>query len=138
MTALLAFCNGLGLVNNALLAVGRWIGDICLGLMVAAFLMQVFWRYVQNNALPWPEKASRFLMLWSTGLMAPDGLPPRRFCGVRHGGPHAAARSCYRAFYVPHGGDHPCPLDGTRYQLVRGDRHRRTVRDGFALDSGQP
>jgi TRAP-type C4-dicarboxylate transport system permease small subunit len=70
VTALLAICNGLGLINGALLALGRWIGAVCLGLMVVVILMQVFFRYVLNNALPWPEEASRFLMMWSTGLMA--------------------------------------------------------------------
>lgn len=70
MTALLAICNGLGLINGALLALGRWIGAACLGLMVVVILLQVFFRYVLNNALPWPEEASRFLMMWSTGLMA--------------------------------------------------------------------
>ena len=70
MSALLAICNGLGLINGALLALGRWIGAVCLGLMVVVILAQVFFRYVVNNALPWPEEASRFLMMWSTGLMA--------------------------------------------------------------------
>jgi TRAP-type C4-dicarboxylate transport system permease small subunit len=70
VTALLAICNGLGLINGALLALGRWIGAVCLGLMVVVILLQVFFRYVLNNALPWPEEASRFLMMWSTGLMA--------------------------------------------------------------------
>ncbi|MEC7236444.1 MAG: TRAP transporter small permease subunit, partial [Pseudomonadota bacterium] len=32
---------------------------------------QVFFRYVLNNALPWPDEAARFMMLWLTGLMAP-------------------------------------------------------------------
>jgi TRAP-type C4-dicarboxylate transport system permease small subunit len=37
--------------------------------MVAFILAQVFFRYVLGNALAWPEEASRFLMLWSAGLM---------------------------------------------------------------------
>lgn len=82
MTALLALCNGLGFVNGALLALGRWIGAICLGLMVLAILAQVFFRYVLNNALPWPEEASRFLMLWSTGLMAPTAFRRGGFVAI--------------------------------------------------------
>ncbi len=82
MTALLAICNGLGLLNSALLMVGRWIGAVCLGLMVAAILAQVFYRYVLNNALPWPEEASRFLMLWSTGLMAPTAFRRGGFVAI--------------------------------------------------------
>ncbi|WP_170971960.1 TRAP transporter small permease [Rhodobacter sp. SY28-1] len=82
MTALLAICNGLALVNGALLALGRWIGAVCLGLMVVAILVQVFFRYVLNNALPWPEEASRFLMLWSTGLMAPTAFRRGGFVAI--------------------------------------------------------
>jgi TRAP-type transport system small permease protein len=82
VTALLALCNGLGLINGALLALGRWIGAICLGLMVVAILAQVFFRYVLNNALPWPEEASRFLMLWSTGLMAPTAFRRGGFVAI--------------------------------------------------------
>jgi TRAP-type C4-dicarboxylate transport system permease small subunit len=41
-------------------------------------LLQVFFRYALNNALPWPDEAARFCMLWMTGLMAPLAL--------RHGG----------------------------------------------------
>ncbi|NBR03848.1 MAG: TRAP transporter small permease subunit [Alphaproteobacteria bacterium] len=41
-------------------------------------LLQVFCRYVLNNALPWPDEAARFMMLWLTGLMAPVAF--------RHGG----------------------------------------------------
>jgi TRAP-type transport system small permease protein len=82
VTALLAICNGLGLINGALLAVGRWIGAVCLGLMVVAILTQVFFRYVLNNALPWPEEASRFLMLWSTGLMAPTAFRRGGFVAI--------------------------------------------------------
>lgn len=82
MTALLVVCNGLGLMNGALLAVGRWIGALCLGLMVVAILLQVFFRYVLNNALPWPEEASRFLMLWSTALMAPTAFRRGGFVAI--------------------------------------------------------
>jgi TRAP-type transport system small permease protein len=82
VTALLAICNGLAMLNGALLALGRWIGAVCLGLMVVAILMQVFYRYVLNNALPWPEEASRFLMLWSTGLMAPTAFRRGGFVAI--------------------------------------------------------
>lgn len=82
MTALLAICNGLGLLNGALLALGRWLGAVCLGLMVVVILMQVFFRYVLNNALPWPEETSRFLMLWSTGLMAPTAFRRGGFVAI--------------------------------------------------------
>ncbi len=57
--------------NDRVLAVGRWISIVAIALMVVAILVQVFFRYVLNNALPWPDEAARFLMLWMTGLMAP-------------------------------------------------------------------
>ena len=57
--------------NDTLLPIGRWISIVAIGLMVLAILIQVFFRYVLNNALPWPDEAARFMMLWMTGLMAP-------------------------------------------------------------------
>jgi TRAP-type C4-dicarboxylate transport system permease small subunit len=82
VTALLALCNGLGLFNASLLAIGRWLGAACLGLMVLVILIQVFFRYVLNSALPWPEETSRFLMLWSTGLMAPTAFRRGGFVAI--------------------------------------------------------
>lgn len=82
MTAFLAVCNGLGLFNGAVVAVGRWIGALCLGLMVVVILLQVFFRYALNNALPWPEETSRFLMLWSTALMAPTAFRRGGFVAI--------------------------------------------------------
>ena len=40
-------------------------------IMVIVIIIQVFFRYVLNNALPWPDEVARFLMLWMTGLIAP-------------------------------------------------------------------
>lgn len=57
--------------NDILLPIGRWVSIVAIGLMVLAILIQVFFRYILNNALPWPDEAARFMMLWMTGLMAP-------------------------------------------------------------------
>lgn len=57
--------------NDRVLAAGRLVSIAAIALMVVAILIQVFFRYVLNNALPWPDEAARFLMLWMTGLMAP-------------------------------------------------------------------
>lgn len=57
--------------NDAVLPIGRWISIVAISLMVLAILIQVFFRYALNNALPWPDEAARFMMLWLTGLMAP-------------------------------------------------------------------
>ncbi len=64
--------NSLVWVNTQILRAGRFLGWMALALMVLVILTQVFCRYVLNNALPWPDEAARFLMLWMTGLMAPS------------------------------------------------------------------
>ena len=46
--------------NDLVLPVGRGLAVICIGLMVVCILIQVFFRYVLNNALPWPDEAARF------------------------------------------------------------------------------
>jgi len=57
--------------NDVVLGLGRWIAIVCISLMVVCILVQVFFRYALNNALPWPDEAARFFMLWMTGLIAP-------------------------------------------------------------------
>ena len=61
-------------VNGTLLRIGRAVGIVAIALMVIAILIQVVARYVFNNALPWPDEAARFCMLWMTGLMAPTAF----------------------------------------------------------------
>lgn len=82
MGALTGICNVLGAVNGAALALGRWIGAVCMGLMVVVILMQVVLRYGFSAALAWPEEASRFLMLWATGLMAPTAMRRGGFVAI--------------------------------------------------------
>ncbi|MFN4158766.1 MAG: TRAP transporter small permease [Gemmobacter sp.] len=82
MGALVGLTAALGAVNAALLAAGRWIGGACVAVMVVAILVQVFFRYVLGNALPWPEEVARFLMLWMTGLMAPTAYRQGGFVGI--------------------------------------------------------
>lgn len=71
MPVLLGLLAPLQAVNSALGRVGYWVAVIAMALMVTAILIQVFFRYVLNNALPWPDEAARFLMLWMTGVIAP-------------------------------------------------------------------
>lgn len=59
-------------INTLLLRIGRNIAWMALALMVVVILAQVFFRYVLNAALSWPDEAARFLMLWMTGLIAPS------------------------------------------------------------------
>ena len=82
MGALLAVASLLGGVNAFLLRIGRAIGVVAVALMVVAILVQVFFRYVLNNALPWPDEASRFCMLWSAGLMAPTAMRASGFVSI--------------------------------------------------------
>ena len=78
MAALLRLLRPLAWLNDRLLAVARVASVTLLGLMVLAILVQVFFRYALGSALPWPEEAARFGMLWLVGLMAP--------VAYRHGG----------------------------------------------------
>ena len=59
-------------INTFILRIGRQIAWIAILLMVIVIIIQVFFRYVLNNALPWPDEVARFLMLWMTGLIAPS------------------------------------------------------------------
>ena len=71
MTLLHGLLRPIQMWNDLVLPVGRWISIAAIALMVLAILIQVFFRYVLNSALPWPDEAARFMMLWLTGLMAP-------------------------------------------------------------------
>ena len=59
--------------NTAMLTVGRSIAWVLVLLMVFTILLQVFCRYVLNDALPWPEEVARALMIWMMGLVAASG-----------------------------------------------------------------
>ncbi|MEO0502404.1 MAG: TRAP transporter small permease [Pseudomonadota bacterium] len=74
MGLLLTVLAPISWVNGALLKIGRGIGIAAIAAMVVAILIQVVARYVFNNALPWPDEAARFCMLWMTGLMAPTAF----------------------------------------------------------------
>ncbi|WP_353474287.1 TRAP transporter small permease [Salipiger sp. H15] len=69
-------------VNDVLLKIGRGIGVVAIAVMVAVTLVQVFCRYVLGNALPWPDEAARFCMLWMTGLMAPTAFRRGGFVAI--------------------------------------------------------
>ncbi|MBB4121967.1 TRAP transporter small permease [Martelella radicis] len=78
MFLLLAAASVFSRINGPVLALGRWTGALLMGLMVVVILVQVFFRYVLNDALAWTEELARFLMLWMVSLMAPTAF--------RHGG----------------------------------------------------
>ncbi|MGR3503215.1 TRAP transporter small permease [Pseudaestuariivita sp.] len=82
MPALFALLAPFQLFNDHVLRVGRWIAMVCIALMVVFILVQVFFRYVLNNALPWPDEAARFMMLWMTGLIAPSAYRRGGFVAI--------------------------------------------------------
>ena len=69
--SLLFIFKYLEIINTFILRIGRQLAWIAILLMVIVIIIQVFFRYVLNNALPWPDEVARFLMLWMTGLIAP-------------------------------------------------------------------
>ena len=71
---MLALLRPIAWINTHILRVGRQIAWMALALMVLVILAQVFFRYVLNNALAWPDEAARFLMLWMTALIAPSAM----------------------------------------------------------------
>ena len=82
MKPIMATIYGLKQVNDLLLSLGRGIGVVAIAIMVIVILVQVFCRYVLNSALPWPDEAARFCMLWMTGLMAPTALRRGGFVAI--------------------------------------------------------
>lgn len=82
MGLLLTVLAPISFANEHLLRFGRGIGAVAMALMVVAILIQVFFRYVLNNALPWPDEAARFCMLWMTGLMAPTAFRRGGFVAI--------------------------------------------------------
>lgn len=82
MGGLLAVVKPLSAFNKFILRIGRGIGVVAIALMVSAILIQVVFRYVLNNALPWPDEAARFCMLWMTGLMAPTAFRRGGFVAI--------------------------------------------------------
>ena len=82
MHAMFTLLKPLQIFNDICGWFGRWLSVIALALMVLIILLQVFCRYALNNALPWPDEAARFLMLWLTGLMAPIALRQGGFVAI--------------------------------------------------------
>jgi len=82
MGALITLARVFNGILTPLLALGRWIGVFAIATMVVVILVQVFCRYVLNNALPWPDEAARFCMLWMAGLMAPTAFRAGSFVAI--------------------------------------------------------
>lgn len=73
MGILKTLLNAIMALNSVLLAVGRSIAWVLIGLMAVTILYQVVMRYAFNAAPNWTEEFARFMMLWMTGLIAASG-----------------------------------------------------------------
>lgn len=73
MSVLKMLFGALVSVNSILLALGRSIAWVLIGLMMVTILYQVVMRYAFNAAPNWTEEFARFMMLWMTGLIAASG-----------------------------------------------------------------
>lgn len=69
-------------INDKILSFGRSLACIAMVLMVFCILLQIFFRYALNNALPWPEEAARALMIWMMALVAPSAYRYAGFVAI--------------------------------------------------------
>ena len=74
--------NILEKINLAFARAGRSVAWILVAAMVLSILLQVFCRYVLNNALPWPEEVARALMIWMLALVAGEAYRQGSFVAI--------------------------------------------------------
>lgn len=80
---MLAFIvSNLSKVNNLIHKAGRNVAWVLVSLMISVILLQVFCRYVLNNALPWPEEAARALMIWMMAVVAGEAYLKGSFVAI--------------------------------------------------------
>lgn len=82
MVILLSLVNYLSTINRLLHKVGRNIAWVLVALMISVILLQVFFRYVLNNALPWPEEAARALMIWMMAVVSGEAYRKGGFVAI--------------------------------------------------------
>lgn len=82
MTALRRILSGLTTLNTWVMRIGAQIAWVCVALMVATILLQVFFRYVLNAALPWPEEVARALMIWMMALVSAQAYRNHGFVAI--------------------------------------------------------
>ncbi len=87
MTVIVRGLRLLEALNDRMLAFGRQLAWILVLLMVLTILLQVFRRYVMNDALPWPEEVARAFMIWMMALVAGTGLRGGAFVAIDLLGP---------------------------------------------------
>lgn len=79
LSKILAILSG---INDRILSLGRSLACGAMVLMVFCILLQIFFRYALNNALPWPEEAARALMIWMMAFVAPSAYRYAGFVAI--------------------------------------------------------
>ncbi|WP_036180920.1 TRAP transporter small permease subunit [Marinomonas sp. MED121] len=82
MVILMPLVKYLSRFNLMLHKVGRNIAWVLVALMISVILLQVFFRYVLNSALPWPEEAARALMIWMMAVVAGEAYRKGGFVAI--------------------------------------------------------
>lgn len=82
MTALSKLLTMLTAFNSFLMRIGTNVAWVFAALMVLTILLQVFFRYALNSALPWPEEVARALMIWMMALVAAKGYREKAFVAI--------------------------------------------------------
>ena len=67
--------SALRMLNNIVLKLSSAVAIVAITAMVISILVQVYFRYVIGNALPWPDEFARFCMLWMTCLLYTSPSP---------------------------------------------------------------
>jgi TRAP-type transport system small permease protein len=74
IAAIAAAADTLGRVNDRCLWVCKYAIIVVVAVLAVILTAAVFWRYALNNAIPWSEELSKYLMVWLTFLGAPIAL----------------------------------------------------------------
>lgn len=82
MKALHRLLSVLEAFNTIMMRVGSSIAWVFVALMVLTILLQVFFRYALNNALPWPEEVARALMIWMMALVSAQAYRANAFVAI--------------------------------------------------------
>lgn len=61
-------------ISDACDAVSRLLAITLVSVFTVTVLVQVFFRYVLNNSLSWPEELARFMLVWMTFVAAAPAL----------------------------------------------------------------
>ena len=69
-------------ISDACDAISRILSITLVTVFTVTVLIQVFFRYVLNNSLSWPEELARFMLVWMTFIAAAPALKRGFHVGV--------------------------------------------------------